>query len=451
MHFKNLPDTLKASIIDGIFYACMFGAGESYLGAFGVTLGLTPLMIGLLSTFPVFIGSLSQLLGVKLMERQISRKKIIVRGVRTQAVSWILIALIPWLVNPNWQGFALLICVTLYSVAGQIVVPCWTSLMGDLVEEKERGIFFGTRNKIAGYFLVSAFLICGYALKLAESNNLTIYAFTIIFIVAALSRYISSTYLKKHDDPAYSFNPDQKFTFINFIRRAPYSNFTKFVCFHALFNMAMNVASPYFVIYMLKDLNFTYWQFCIISGVGLTTNYLTMRAWGAFGDRYGNKRILEICCTILCTVPALWTLSSEFIYLVCLNFMSGSCVAGLQMAAMNFLLDAVTPGKRGRCAAYMNTLTAGCVIFGSLLGSFLISFYSNNLLIESLSALQHVFITSSFIRISVVILLLTKFREVRRVSDWSYLERFQRVVRITPLAGDAFQFIAGMFKNRMRK
>jgi hypothetical protein len=98
----------------------------------------------------------------------------------------------------------------------------------------------------------------------------------------------------------------------------------------------------------------------------------------------------------------------------------------------------------------MNTLTAGCVIFGSLLGSFLISFYSNNLFIESLSALQHVFITSSFIRISVVILLLTKFREVRRVSDWSYLERFQRVVRITPLAGDAFQFIAGMFRNRLR-
>ena len=56
-----LRKNLKYSIIEGSFFALMFGLGENYLSALGVFLSYSALQISVLSSFPQLIGAFAQL------------------------------------------------------------------------------------------------------------------------------------------------------------------------------------------------------------------------------------------------------------------------------------------------------------------------------------------------------------------------------------------------------
>lgn len=454
LRYNQLSPTLKASVFDAIFFIIMFGVGESYLGAYGVHLGLSPLQIGLLTTLPLFVGSLSQLLGVRLMEAHIRRRRLILTGSVIQAHTWLVVLAIPWLItSPAIAGWMLIFTVCCYSVAGQIIVPSWTSLMGDVVPAERRGSFFGMRNKTSGYFLLASFLLAGYTLQIAEESQRELQAFSVLFFVAYLGRLGSGYFLKRHDDPDFVFTVDDAFSFWAFLRKLPRSNFAKFALFHGAFNFSMFVAGPYFVLYVLRELQFSYWEYTLISAVWIGTNFLMMQFWGTFGDRFGNKRIFNICCIGLVTIPLLWTVSSSLAYLMGLQFVAGIFTAGFQLAAMNFLFDCVTPGKRGRCIAYLSVLNAAFVISGSLLGSFLIDSLTAGAL-RSLrwgdSPFLSLFLFSAGLRALVSIALLGKFQEVRAVATLDYRQPFYRFARSQPLTAGGLGIAVGIYRNRIR-
>ena len=87
--------TLKASVRDGVSHAAMMGAGESYIGPFGIFLGATTLQVGLLDTLPQLFGALMQFVGARTMPWFRSRRAVILIGVIFQALLWIPMALLP--------------------------------------------------------------------------------------------------------------------------------------------------------------------------------------------------------------------------------------------------------------------------------------------------------------------------------------------------------------------
>lgn len=452
--FKDLPPTLKASVWDAVFFFIMFGAGESYLTAYGVYLGLSAFEVGLLTTFPLFVGALSQLVGVKLMEAHISRRTQIVYFVFFQSLSWLLIISIPWLSLPeNLIGYVLILAVTLYFISGQIILPGWTSLMGDLVPEHSRGKYFGLRSKICGYFMMASFLAAGYVIKIAEQKSFELYGFALIFFVAFIARSISGYFLSKHDDPAFVFTVDDKFSFWRFLQRAPKSNFAQFTLFHGLFHLAIFIAGPYFILYMLRELELSYWEYTLVVTAWLVTNFLMMEFWGRFGDSFGNRRVIAFCAYGLCFIPIAWVFSGNLTYLILLQLVSGIFTAGLQLGSLNFLFDAVTPGKRGRCTAYLWVINATCIVIGSLIGSLLLALFEAN----RLNAIRlfdspylSLFVIASCARMAVALSLLSRFKEVRTVDTPDYSRRFYRISRIQPLASAGIGAAVGVYRNKLR-
>src|SRR5688500_988711 len=77
--------SLRWSIVDGLFYAVMVGACESYLGAFAVALGHDSHAIALLVTVPMLCGALSQLFAPLLVARLGNRKRLVLAAVLVQA------------------------------------------------------------------------------------------------------------------------------------------------------------------------------------------------------------------------------------------------------------------------------------------------------------------------------------------------------------------------------
>src|SRR3989344_5581873 len=160
---ERIRKSLRYSILDGAFYAAMVGFGETFFQAFAVFLKATNTQLGLLGSLPQTLGSLSQLLSNRLIKFFRTRKRLICTSVLLEALIFIPIALVFFF--GTLRVYHLIFFVSLYWILGMILVPAWSSWMGDLVDERKRGDYFGRRNRISGMVVLITFLVGGYILQ----------------------------------------------------------------------------------------------------------------------------------------------------------------------------------------------------------------------------------------------------------------------------------------------
>jgi len=138
---KTIEKSLLYSILDRTFYSAMVGFGESFFSAFAIFLKANDLHLGLLTSLPRVLGSLSQLYSNRLLGLFRSRKNLICFSVLLQGLMYIPITLAFFF--GTYKVIHLIIFVCLYSILGMILDLSWNSWMGDLVEESRRGTYFG--------------------------------------------------------------------------------------------------------------------------------------------------------------------------------------------------------------------------------------------------------------------------------------------------------------------
>jgi len=447
-------DSLRACVRDGVSYAIMMGGGETYIGPFGIFLKATTLQVGILATLPQLFGAAMQFIGARTMPRFKSRRKVVFSGAMVQAFSWIPIALLPFLFGASSLSVLFLIgLVTFYRGANGVTVPVWSSLVGDLIPPDIRGRFFGNRNRITGMSSFLTLLIAGLVLDLFERGNIVQVGYLIIFLLAFFARLDSARWLAKYDDPPFYIQPEDDFTFRQFIRRSPHSNFAKFVFFVGAINIAVSFSGPYFALYMLRDLHFSYLSFTAVSAVSTITQFLTFRYWGELSDRFGNKKILGICGWAIAVVPMLWLLSTRIWYIALIQVCAGFVWAGFGLASGNFIFDAVTPPKRALCVAYQSLINGLCVFIGSTAAGYVATqlpetYYLGFWTWKPVSALPVIFFLSGVMRLIASSLLLHKFKEVRIVEPIGNGELVFRIAHIKPIAGATFNLFTGFFRGQ---
>ena len=116
------------------------------------------------------------------------------------------------------------------------------------------------------------------------------------------------------------------------------------------------------------------------------------------------------------------------------------------MGANNFLYDLIAPQKRATYLALHNITASVGVFCGALLGGYLgISFASDTWQFDAsiawVSPLLGVFVVSAVMRTIVLLILLPKIKEVRRVRPVSFSRVIFRVTRINALAGLIFDVV----------
>jgi len=186
----KIKKSLRYSVFDASFYSAMVGFGESFFSAFAVFLQASTMQLGLLGSLPQAIGSMSQLFSQRLLKFFGSRKRFVCFNAFLQALMYIPIALVFFL--GNLQAYHLILFVCLYFLFGVIPSSAWTSWIGDLVPEYERGSYFGRRNTIAGFISFFTLLMGGFVLEKFVGDVKTQYTgFAIIFIAALFFRLVS--------------------------------------------------------------------------------------------------------------------------------------------------------------------------------------------------------------------------------------------------------------------
>ena len=159
----KIKKSLFYSIVDGSFWSVMFGFGERYLSAFAVFLKATNVQIGLLTSLPLLFGSVCQFFSLKLIDMFKSKKRFVVTTALLQAFMWILILLTFYL--GEFSVYYLIFFAIIYWVIGMSASPAWNSWIGDLVNPKTRGAYFGNRNKIVGLVILISTIIGGLVLE----------------------------------------------------------------------------------------------------------------------------------------------------------------------------------------------------------------------------------------------------------------------------------------------
>ena len=447
--------SLRHSVRDGIAYSVMAGAGETYFSAFAIFFKATTTQIGLLASLPPLVSSLAQLFSAWLGHKQLSRKQIILSGAVMQAFLWLPLMLLPAMFRE--AAVAIIIgCIVLYHAAGSVVAPQWSSLMGDLVPEKRRGRYFALRTRYTSVATFLALITAGLVLHFFQKYELALYGFMGIFSLAALARWVSVYHLAAMVEPQHATPALQLLFKEHWWLHIKQSSFLRFSVFFALMQWAVAIGSPFFAVYMLRDLHFSYVEFMSISAASVLMQFLTLNGWGRVSDVFGNRLILAVTGFAIPVIPVMWLFSSNLWYLLGVQLLSGLMWAGFSLSAGNYLYDLIPPRRRVTFLSFHNVFTNLGTFFGALLGGYLGAVMPTILTLGGHSMHWHsvllsVFLISSAARLLVALVFVPGLKEVRTVRPMTATQLIFRATRFNALSGMIYDIIAAGKRARDAK
>jgi MFS family permease len=363
---------------------------------------------------------------------------------------YILIALVFFFGKLGALSLVFFVCI--YWILGSIIAPAWNSWMGDLVDEKKRGDYFGGRNRISGFASFISLLVGGYLLQRFTFGQTQYYGFLIIFGLALLSRVISFVFLTQKYEPPYHVEHDEGFNLREFVRKARYENYEMFVFYMCFMNLGVYLAAPFFTAYMLYDVKLGYMQYTVLLAASLIVKYLSMPVWGKASDRFGTRKVLSLSSFLMPLSPLLWLFSSNYLYLFIIQMYNGFVWAGFELASFNYLFDVTQPNKRATAVAYYNVLCGVGIFIGGIAGSIIVAINP----IHSVTALIFwspyifVFLVSGFMRYLMAVIFIPRLKEVRPVETIMYPRLLVQTVRATVPTMEIVSTVSSL-KKKLKK
>ncbi|HOK39900.1 MAG TPA: MFS transporter [bacterium] len=406
----------------------MVGFAENYFTAFALFCKLTSNQIAMLLSIPQFLSNFLQLFSSFLFGNSLLRKTIVMYGVFIQAIVLIILSF-STLIFKSLSFSIILVFFIFYFLSGNITGPLWNSMMGDIVDENERGIYFGRRNRKCQIVLIFSILIAGYFLSFFKKLNIEYAGFIIIIFIAGFARLFSVKYLNLMIDPIIENEKikikNKYFQIIKELIKNPENiDFFNFAFFLAFLNFSIYVASPFFYVYVLKDLKFNYIQFTIVTMIIIVIQLLTMSKWGKLGDRYGNKFFIILSSIGIIIAPLLWVFSGNFYWILFIQIYAGFFWAGFSLLSSNYIFDSLKNHYRAIGFSLVQFFNGIGILSGAYVGGKIATYLeTNNLvfikLIFSGYYFRFLFFLSFFLRLIVFLIFFKKFNELRIKSAFS--------------------------------
>ncbi|MBN2138099.1 MAG: MFS transporter [Sedimentisphaerales bacterium] len=381
----QVKSALSLVIKDGIASQAMgILTGGAFLVAFAVKLGASNFVIGLLAA----IGPLSQLLqlpSIFLVEKLRNRRAITVFAAGVSRVCWLAVALIPFVFGAKIGIAVLLVALVLVSALGAVGGCSWNSWMRDLIPQGILGSFFSKRMRISTGV--------GVALSIAAAAYLDIWkklspqheieGYSILFFAGFVAGAIGLYFLARTPEKAMPAQAERVPVFRLIAQPFRDGNFRKLIAFMSSWNFAVNLAGPFFMVYMLKRLGMAMSVIIALSIVSQVMNFLFLRVWGRYTDRFSNKSVLAICGPLFIFSILAWTFTTmpekyflTMPLLVLIHVVMGLSSAGVSLASGNISMKLA---PEGQATAYLaaNTITNSVAAgIAPILGGLFADFFS---------------------------------------------------------------------------
>lgn len=373
---------LRMGIGDGLASEAMTTlTGGAFLVALALLLGASNFEIGLLAALPT-LTNIFQLLSIWLVRRFRNRRVIaIICSVCARlplAVVGYLVLTMPALASVR----VLILFLFFYYFFGSVSGPVWNSWMKDLIPTRSLGNYFAKRS---GYMQsLNVVFSIALALILDEIKRhhpaFLLEAYGVMFAAAGTVGLSGMFMLAQVPEPVPSMSKERIFKLF----RLPLQNrnFSRLLVFISAWVFAINIATPFFTVFMLTTLNL---PLSYVIGLGILSqvaSIFTIRIWGIFADRYSNKTIiaigapLYILCIIAWCFVGLFGYAGDFVLLVLIQIGSGVATSGINLSLTNIGLKLAPPEDTIVYLSVKNIISAVFSSLSPLIGGYLADYFN---------------------------------------------------------------------------
>ena len=261
------------------------------------------------------------------------------------------------------------------------------------------------------------------------------------FFLGFIFGLVSYFYLRKIPEISYKKIEPRKINVLETIKKFKrYSNFKPFTMHMALISFAVNIASPFFTVYMLNIMKIGYEWYGIVIASEILTRIIMMKYWGRLSDKFGDRTIMSLCNILIIFYPLFFLFAKNQFHLIMISIFSGIAWSGFDLSTFNYLLDVTPPEKRPSYIANYKMVVGIALFLGPLSGGFLSQYISGSSFFW-LSGLQIVFLLSFILRGAVTAYGLPKLREVRAQKILPVTDVFLKAFAVYPARGITHELI----------
>ncbi len=421
---KEVERNLKYFVWTGGSWAVFDALTAAFLTVFAVALGASNTLVGLISSITFIAVLVAELPGAKLLDYFPKKELVAWTGLVARS-AWLLIALAPFIFykQPLLWIVGIFAFIRFVELLGD---PGWTALAADIVPEKKRGEIFGKRNMYIGIGGLLASIIGGFYLDLFPKES-TI-GFSSLFIVGMLWSILTFYCVMKIKEPREDKHEHHAFADAFKLPAVMW----KYSIICTTYYFAVMIASPFFTVYMLKNLGLSYTWFVIAQGIATTARIASQKKFGYLADKFGDKNLGLLCMLATALVPFIYIFikPANWYMIVPAQIFSGTVWAGVDMAVFNLLLNYTDKERRAAQAATFNMMLAVPNIIGPIIGGWI----SDTMKILTLSGIPLIFAIATVLRAATACLL-AFLPEVRVKKHYPFGMVIKEVLGMHPSRG----------------
>jgi MFS family permease len=383
---QEVQTGLRMVLMEGLTTEAMTTlTGGAFLVGMALLLNASNFQIGVLAALPTFT-NVFQLVSIWLVKRYNNRRAI--------TIGCALLARIPLVVVGTLSFFSsgsihvLIVFLFIYYFFASIAGLSWNAWMKDLVPGNQLGTYFSRRSGNMQILNVSLSLCLAFLIDYVKNNHPTFEfdTYAIMFVVAGLVGIIGAVVLSKTPEPQAYMSKESIWQL--FKRPFADPNFRKLLVFNSAWVFALNIAIPFFTVYLLKNLQLSMTYVIGLTVISQLSSIFTIRMWGRFSDKYSNKTILAItaplyilCIVGWCFIGIYSRFWANMSLLVFIYIGMGIATAGINLSLTNIGLKLA---PREHSIVYLSAKNIVTAIFSSiapLFGGLLADYFANRSLV----------------------------------------------------------------------
>lgn len=354
---------------DGLFAAASDTIPINYLTLYLLALGATGSQVGLFTALTSLAAAACLLPGALLVERYGHRKEITVWfGGGLARFALLALAFLPFGFTGQVLIWVVILLSVIRSAAGNLAFPAWMSITGDIIPQEGRGRYFGSRNLVMGIAGIGMTYLVGEFITRVGSPQGYQLSLMLAFGVGMFSTYFFSRIKDQQaGQPVHSSMSVSLPEIWKGLRASPV--FLSFCFASALWNFSINIAGPFFNVYMVQDLEFTAAMVGLAAVSISISKLLIQKRVGEISDRWGPGRVQMVCMFLLPILPFVWIFITQLWQVVVLNLLGGILWGAFELVSFNFLLQLTPTALRARYSAIFQIVVTVALAGGAALGS----------------------------------------------------------------------------------
>lgn len=362
--------------LDGTFSSFSENLAAGFIAIFALAYGATNTQIGVLTALTNLAGALALFPGAAYSERVGRRKPVIVAtGGWSARIIFLLLCIVPLFVLPGTVAIWLIIILSAArSFMGSFANPPWTSMAADLVPPDMRGKYFSGRAQAMGVAALIAAPFGGWLIKeLNGSHPFPLAGYQVTFLIAfaiGTAATVCFSRIPEVRGDGVHRPKHKRGDLRKALRQSP--DFMAFLVGAFIFNFSIQIAGPFFNIYLIKDLHASVDIVGYSAGATSVATLFGQWLFGKYLDTKGSFWVQKITGILIPLLPIMWIVMWEPAQVYIISLASGFLWGGYNLSNFNLLLEYAPDEQRQRAVALYQVVVLTSAIVGPLIGGAII-------------------------------------------------------------------------------